>query len=310
MVMLMVKNLISLKELTTKDIENIIDKAIEIKKSPEKFYNALSHKTLAMIFQKTSTRTRVSFETGMTQLGGHAIYLDWRTTQFAMSEIKDEIRFMARCVDIVMARLIKNADLMEMAKYCTVPLINGLCEKYHPCQTLGDLMTVKEHLGKLKGLNLVYLGIANNVSNTLTVGCTKAGMNFTLCVPERHPISLDQELLDDAKKTGLYIEENNPKKAVKDADVVYTDSWVDMELFFNPKFEKEKERRMKTFMPYQLNAGLLKNSKALIMHDMPMHIGYEITRDVIESPKSIIFDQAENRLHIQKAIMLYLLGKI
>lgn len=306
----MVKQLLSLKELSPKEIEYIIDKGIEIKKNPEKFSNTLYGKTLAMIFQKTSTRTRVSFEAGMTQLGGHAIYLDWKTTQFTMSEIKDEIRYMARNVDAIMARVIKNSDLMEMAKYSSVPVINGCDEKYHPCQALGDIMTVKEHLGKLKGLKLVYLGIANNVSNSLSLACTKAGMQFVLCVPERHPISLDQELLDDVKKTGLYIEEKNPKKAVKNADVVYTDSWVDMELFFDPKFKEEKERRMKTYMPYQLNSELLKNTKALVMHDMPMHIGYEITRDMVESPKSIIFDQAENRLHIQKAIMLYLLGKI
>ena len=305
-----IKHLLTLKDFTPKEIEYIIDKGIEIKKNPEKFSDALAYKTLIMIFQKTSTRTRVSFETGMTQLGGHAIYLDWRTTQFIMSEIKDEIRVVSRYADIVMARLIKNKDLMEMAKFCTVPLINGLCEKYHPCQILGDLMTVKEKLGKLKGLKFTYLGIANNVSNSLTVGCTKTGMEFTLCAPERHTISLDQDLIDTAKKTGLYFEVKNPKQAVKDADVVYTDTWIDMELFFNPKFKEEKERRMKTFMPYQLNTELLKNSNALIMHDMPVHIGYEITRDLVESPKSIIFDQAENRLHIQKAIILYLLGKI
>jgi len=306
----MVKHLLTLKELEPKEIEYIINKGIEIKKNPERFSNALSNKTLAMIFQKTSTRTRVSFETGMTQLGGHAIYLDWRTTQFIISEIKDEIRFISRCVDIVMARLLKNSDLMEMAKYCSIPLINGLCEKYHPCQILGDLMTVKEKFRKLKGLKLVYFGIANNVSNTLTIGCTKTGMQFVLCAPKRHSISLDQDLINTAKKTDLYFEEKDPKKAVKDADIVYTDSWVDMELFLDPKFKEEKERRIKTLMPYQLNNNLLKNSKALIMHDMPIHIGYEITRDIVEDKRSIIFDQAENRLHIQKAIMLYLLNKI
>lgn len=306
----MVKHLITLKDLKPEEIKHIIDKGIEIKKNPENFSDSLIDKSLVMIFQKTSTRTRISFETGMTQLGGHAIYLDWRTTQFIMSEIKDEIRVVSRYANIVMARLLKNKDLMEMAKFCTVPLINGLCEKYHPCQILGDLMTVKEKLGKLEGLKLTYFGIGNNVSNSLTVGCTKTGMQFTLCAPDKHPISLDQDLLDTAKKTGLYFEEKDPKQAVKDADVVYADTWVDMELFLDPKFKEEKERRMKTFIPYQLNSELLKNSNSLIMHDMPIHIGYEITRDLVESPKSIIFDQAENRLHIQKAIMLYLLDRI
>jgi len=306
----MIKHLISLKELEPKEIEYIIDKAIEIKKNPEKFSHVLDEKTLAMLFQKTSTRTRVSFEVAMTQMGGHAIFLDWKTTQFIMSEIRDEIRYISRNVDIVMARLVKNADLMEMIKYSIVPVINGCCEKHHPCQALADLMTVKEHLGKLKGLKLTYFGIANNVSNSLSLGCTKTGIEFTLCVPEKHSISLDQELIDYIKETGLYFEEKDPRKAVKNADIIYTDSWIDMELFLDPKFKDEKERRLKTFMPYQLNNDLLKNSKALIMHDMPMHVGYEITRDIIESSKSIIFDQAENRLHIQKAIMLYLLGKI
>jgi ornithine carbamoyltransferase len=304
----MAKHLIALKDLKPEEIKHIIDRAIEIKKWPDKYSDYLDHKNLAIIFQKTSTRTHVSFESGMTQLGGHAIYLDWMKTQFIMSEIKDEIRAISRYVDIIMARLLKNKDLVEMARYSRVPVINGLNEKYHPCQILGDLMTLKEKFGKLEGLKLVYFGVANNISNSLTVGCLKTGMNFVLCSPERHQPSLDNEITQMAKKSKFYSEEKIPKKAVKNADVVYTDTWVDMELFFNPKFAKEKERRLRTFLPYQVNKKLLGNSKALIMHDMPMHVGYEITRDIIESKKSIIFDQAENRLHVQKAIMLYLLG--
>lgn len=299
-----------MKELDGKQIENLIDKAIEIKKNQQKYWGSLDHKTLAMIFQKTSTRTRVSFEVGMTQLGGHGIYLDWRTTQFVMSDIKDETKCLSRYVDIIMARLLRHADLEKMAEGSTVPVINGLCEKYHPCQSLGDIMTIKEHKGKLKGLKVVYLGIGNNVSNTLSLGCTRTGMQFTLCVPERNLPSVDQQLLDEVTASGLYKEEKDPKKAVEGADVVYTDTWVDMESFLDPTFEEEKKRRMKTFMPYQLNRKLVDGTNALIMHDMPIHKGYEIDEWSINTPNSIIFDQGENRLHIQKAIMLWLLGKI
>ncbi|MEM3555990.1 MAG: ornithine carbamoyltransferase [Candidatus Micrarchaeia archaeon] len=304
------QHLLTLKELDGKQIENLIDKAIEVKKNQKKWSNSLEDKTLAMVFQKTSTRTRVSFEVGMTQLGGHAIYLDWRTTQFTISDIRDETKCLSRFVDIIMARVLKHEDLQKMASASEVPVINGLCEKYHPCQSLGDLMTIKEHKGKLKGLKVVYLGIGNNVSNTLSLGCVRTGMRFTLCVPEMDPLCIDNELLNEVRRSGLYEEEKDPKKAVKDADVVYTDTWVNMEFFTDPKFEKEKERRIKTCMPYQLNRKLVEGTDALIMHDMPIHRGYEIDEWSIYSPNSIIFDQAENRLHIQKAIMLWLLGKI
>ena len=299
-----------MKELDGRQIESLIDKAIEIKKNQPKWWNSLDHKTLAMVFQKTSTRTRVSFEVGMTQLGGHAIYLDWRTTQFVMSDIKDESKCLSKFVDIIMARLLKHSELEKMASASEVPVINGLCEKYHPCQSLGDLMTIKEHRGKLKGLKVVYLGIGNNVSNTLSLGCIRTGAKFTLCAPEMDPLCLDNELLEELRKSGLYEEEKDPKKAVQGADVVYTDTWVNMEFFTDPKFEKEKERRMKTFMPYQLNRKLVEGTNALIMHDMPIHRGYEIDEWSIYAPNSVIFDQAEDRLHTQKAIMLWLLGKI
>ena len=301
------RDLLTLKELSSKEIDNIIDLGIKIKKNPEKHSTKLKDKSLAMIFQKTSTRTRISFEVAMTQLGGHAIYLDWRTTQFVMADIKDEAKVVSRYVDCIMARMLRHADLLELARGSEVPVINGLCEKYHPCQILGDLMTIKEKKGKLDGLKLVYFGIANNVSNTLTIGCTKVGMNFTLCAPEINPSSLDQQLLDDAKKTGLYEEEKDPKKAVKDADILYTDTWVDMEFFLDPKFQREKERRIVTLMPYQINKKLLENNNALIMHPLPAHRGFEIDDFAMDSPNSIIFDQAENRLHSQKAILLTLI---
>ncbi|MEM5847363.1 MAG: ornithine carbamoyltransferase [Candidatus Aenigmatarchaeota archaeon] len=302
------RDLLTLKDYTKEEIKYLIDKAIEIKRNPKKFSKSLEGKTLAMIFQKTSTRTRVSFEVAMTQMGGHAIYLDWRTTQFPIADIRDEARCIARYSDAIMARMLKHADLKLLADAAEVPVINGCCEKYHPCQILGDLLTIKEKKGKLEGLKLVYMGIANNISNSLTVGCTKVGMNFVLCSPERHPPSFDEEIIKEAKKTGLYFEEKDPRKAIKDADIIYTDTWIDMELFLDPKFKKEKERRIKTFAPYQVNKKLLElNPNVLVMHPLPAHRGLEIDDYTIESKNSIIFDQAENRLHIQKAILLELI---
>lgn len=309
----MAKNLLALKNLSSEEVVHIVDRAIELKERYKKGDRPelLKNMTLAMLFQKTSTRTRTSFEAGITQLGGHAIFLSWSSTQFQMAEIGDEARCIDRYSDIVMARLLKHSDLLKMAQVMRNPLINGLCEKYHPCQVLADLETMKEHLGELKGKKIVYLGIANNVSNSLTVGSIKSGMHFTLCTPERHPISLDEELLQWAKDSGRYEEELDPKKAVIDADILYTDSWVDMEFFLDPKFKEEKERRIKKLMPYQLGKGLLQlNKKALIMHDLPAHRGYEIDDYAMECDRSIVFDQAENRLHAQKAAMLWLLGKL
>lgn len=303
------RDLLSLKDYSSEEIRYLIDKGIEVKNNPEKYSKVLEEKTLTMIFQKTSTRTRLSFEAGMTQLGGHAIYLDWQKTQFIMADIKDETKCVSKYSDAIMARMLRHADLQQMAEGSEVPVINGLCEKYHPCQALGDLMTITEKKGKLKGLKLVYLGIGNNVSNSLTVGCTKMGMNFVLCVPEKHPASVDQELIEEAERTGLYTEEKDVRKAVKDADILYTDTWIDMELFLDPNFVKEKERRILTFLPYQVNRYLLDDGNAIFMHPLPVHRGFEVDNYIMDSPKSIVFDQAANRLHIQKAILLELIKK-
>lgn len=307
----MVRHLLNLKGLTGEEISFILDKAIELKGRYKKGDRPelLKNKTLIMLFQKSSTRTRLSFETGMTQLGGHAIFLDWKNTQFQLADIRDEAKCLARYGDMIMARLLHHDDIQKIADVSSVPVINALCEKYHPCQILSDLVTMKEKFGDLKGKKVVYLGIANNVSNSLSVGCTKMGMKFVLCAPERHSVSLDNDLLKQVKATGLYDEEKNPKKAVLDADVLYTDTWVDMEYFLDPRFEDEKQRRIKMFTPYQLGQKLVDLApRALIMHDLPAHRGYEIDDYAMAHSNSIIFDQAENRLHAQKAVMLWLLG--
>jgi ornithine carbamoyltransferase len=264
---------------------------------------------LAMIFQKTSTRTRTSFEVAMTQLGGHAIYMDWRTTNLVLADIRDETKYLSRNVDCIMARLFKHADLKTMAETSKVPVINGCDEKYHPCQAISDLMTIKEKKGRLAELKLVYIGVHNNVCNSLIEGCIKVGMEIITVTPMVNESSLDEELLEKAKRTGLYKTTKDVKGAVEDCDIVYTDTWVDMEFFLDPKFKEEKEKRIKLMMPYQVNKELLKGSDALIMHDMPIHRGYEITSDAVESPNSIIYDQSENRLYSAKGILLKLLGK-
>ena len=304
------KHFINFKNWEPQEIDFLIDKALEIKDQPAEYQTALEHLSLAMIFQKTSTRTRVSFEVAMEQLGGHAIYLDWLTTQFKLADIADEMKYLSRNVDCIVARLKKNSDLLKMARASHVPVINGCDEKYHPCQAIADLMTLKECKGSLKGLKLVYIGVHNNVCNSLIEACTMTGMQILTVTPIIHEPARDTELLERATRTGRYNSTLDAKKAVKDADAVYTDSWVDMELFLNPNFKDEKERRIKLMMPYQINQDLLKESKALIMHDMPIHRGYEIDAETIDVPNSIIFQQAENRLHSEKAILLNLLNKL
>jgi ornithine carbamoyltransferase len=196
-----------------------------------------------------------------------------------------------------------------MAAASRVPVINGCDEKYHPSQAIADLITVREKMGKLKGVKLVYVGIHNNVCNSLVEGCTKTGVKLTTVTPIFNEPSRDTELLDSARKTGLWETVSDVRQAVKDADFVYTDTWVDMEFFTDPKFAVEKEKRIKLMISYQINMELLKNSRAYVMHDMPIHRGYEITADVITSPNSVIYEQSENRLYSAKTILLKLLGK-
>ena len=312
------RHLISLKEQSANDIREILDIAATLKKKYKagKPTPLLSGKTLLMLFQKPSTRTRISFEAGMTELGGHAIYLDAGKTQFPLAEFKDEIRATMRFGDILMMRSMRSEDVACAASFDQVPVIDGCSEKYHPCQALGDILTMAERSGGLKKVKkIAWLGIKNNVSNTLKLACAKLGIEVAIAAPEADPDSIDAELNAMAKKTGKVAKTLKLKDALKDAQYVHTDTWMNVEFFDKGKpksqFEKEYKRRMKRFVPYQLNAALIKKyaPRAGIMHCMPMHVGYEITRDAIEHPNSVIFDQAENRKHVQKAIVVWLLGK-
>ena len=301
-------HLINFKELSGQELDALVDLGVEVKHNPKKYRKAFEGKSAALIFQKTSTRTRVAFEVAMTQLGGHGLFIDWRTTNFTLADISDEVQYLSRNVDCIMARLLYNADLMKMADASRVPVINGCDEKYHPTQALADLITIKEKKGTLKGAKLVYIGVHNNVCNSLIEGCTKTGAKLTTVTPIFNEAARDDKLLAEAKKTGLWQSTLDAKKAVKDADFVYTDTWIDMEFFTDPKFAAEKEKRIKLMMPYQINAELLKDSNAYIMHDMPIHRGYEISAETIENPKTVIYEQAENRLYAAKAILLKLMG--
>lgn len=305
----MVKHLLSMQDLSPNEIEAILDEAEGLKEKLRRGepHELLQGKTLGMIFEKPSLRTRVTFETGMTQLGGHAIYLAPADIQLGKREsVPDAARNLSRWVDAVMARLFKHDIIVELARHSSVPVINGLTDLHHPCQTLGDLLTIREHKGKLRGLKLAWVGDGNNVCNSLLLGCTLVGMNISAVCPHGYEpdASVVKQAKKNAEKSGAKLELlTNPKKAVAGADVIYTDVWVSMGQ------EKEAKRRMRAFKGYQVNAQLLKLAKpnAIVMHCLPAHRGQEITDEVIDGPRSVVLDQAENRMHAQKALLVSLL---
>lgn len=312
------RHFISLKEQTKEDLLEILEmaKKLKAKRNTGELTNYLSNKTLVMLFQKTSTRTRLSFEAGMTELGGHGIFLDSRTSQLSLTDFGDEIQAIMRFGQVLMFRPFKAADVIKAASYNRVPVIDACSEKYHPAQALSDLLTMAEKSGGIENVKkITWLGVENNVSNTLMLACAKLGIKVAIAAPEANIQSIDPELNAMAEATGNVMRTTNLEEALKDADYVHTDTWMDMEFFENgqvkPSFQAEYERRKATFMPFQLNANLINTyaPKAKIMHCMPCHIGYEISRDAVDHSSSIIFDQAENRLHMQKAMIMWLLEK-
>ena len=302
-------HLLTLKDLSSQEINEFVNNSLEIKKNPQNYGNTLEGKSLAMIFQKTSTRTRLSFEVAMTQLGGHSAYMDWRNTNLVLADLDDETRSISGYANGIMARVLKNSDLILMANASNVPVINGCDERYHPCQIIADLVTIKEKKGFLKGLKLAYIGVHNNICNSLIIGCIKTGIKITTITPIVNEKSIDTKIVDIAKETDLYENTLDYKSAIKECDIIYTDTWVDMEFFLDPKFKKEKEKRVNLMLPYQINKKLLKeNNHALIMHDMPIHRGFEISDEIINHPNSLIYQQSDNRLYSAKAILKKLLG--
>lgn len=309
--MLKGKDMLSIHDLSVDDVQEILELAKELKAKQKAGieHHLLKGKTLGMIFEKSSTRTRVSFETGMYQLGGQALFLSNRDLQLGRGEpIKDTARVLSRYLDGIMIRTFGHDRVVEMAKYASIPVINALTDLLHPCQVLTDLLTIQEHKGKnLKGLKMAYVGDGNNMTNSYMYGCAKAGMTFVAATPEdyRPDEQVTKNAIEDAKATGASITlVTDPKEAVKDADIVVTDTWASMGQ------EAEHDMRKKIFAPYQVNKELLQGAdkRVIVMHCLPAYRGEEITEDVFEANADVIFDEAENRLHTQKAIMALTMG--
>ena len=294
------KHLLSLLTTTPQEIEELLNLADQLKYETK---NGIAHKrlkgqTLGMIFQKSSTRTRVSFETGMYQLGGQALFLSNRDLQIGRGEpIEDTARVLSRYLDGIMIRTFAQSEVENLAKYGSIPIINGLTDFCHPCQVLADLMTIRERKGSFKGLKMTFVGDGNNMANSLMVGAIKTGMKFAIACPAGY--EPDAELVKWAKANGEFEMTADVAAAAKDADVLYTDVWASMGQ------EEEKAKREKAFAGFQVNADVMKaaHKDAMVLHCLPAHRGEEITADVFEAHADEIFDEAENRLHAQKAVM-------
>jgi len=306
----MKRDLISIKDLSQDEIKHIFDLTDRLKTDPKAIGMPLVGKSMAMIFQKPSNRTRVSFEVGMTQLGGHAIYLGPDTIKLGERETTSDIaKTLARYLDIIVARVFAHQDVIDLANHSTIPVVNGLSDLSHPCQALADAYTIREKAGKFGGVKLTFVGDGNNVVNSLLYTAGKIGLDFSIATPKGY--EPDKEIFNQAlgfaKKTGAKITlYNNPEEAVKGADFIYTDVWASMGQ------EKEALKRKKVFKNFSVDTKLVSFAKkdCKIMHCLPAHRGEEITDEVIDSKNSIVFDEAENRLHVQKAILIWLLVEI
>jgi ornithine carbamoyltransferase len=297
-------DVLTLDELESKEINNIIDLAIDLKKQQKKGKEKplLQNKTLAMIFEKPSTRTRVSFETGIFQLGGHALTLSANDLQLSRGEsIEDTAKTLSRYVNVIMARVYDHKSLETLAKNASIPVINGLSDSFHPCQTLADFMTIKEHKKNLKKIKIAWIGDGNNVCNSLILGCAKLKIKLSVAVPDGY--EPDFEVVKIGKDAGILQVSDNPELAVKDADVIMTDTFVSI--------HNTNSDRIKKFLPkFQVNQSLMIKSKkdTIFMHCLPAKREQEVTSDVIDGPQSVVWDEAENRLHVQKALLVHLLG--
>jgi ornithine carbamoyltransferase len=304
-----VNDLVSIEKLDASDVKVILERARDIKSNPDNYRSALKGQTLAMVFQKPSLRTRVTFETGMTQLGGHAIYISPTDAGLGTREsVPDIARNLERWVDGIMARVFGQKIVVELAEHSKVPVINALSDDYHPCQALGDAFTLSEHFDSLKGLKLAYIGDGNNMTHSLMLVAARTGMNISVATPKGYEpnAAITERARNSAKEAGTTVElGTDPKAAVKDADAVYTDVWASMGQ------ESEAADRDKIFRPFQVNEDLMATAKpnAKFMHCLPAHRGDEVTDGVADSKTSVMFDQAENRLHIQKSIMTLLMAR-
>lgn len=300
------KHFLKLLDCTTEEIYELLDLAATMKQYVKegKEHHFLKGKTLGMIFEKSSTRTRISFETGMYQLGGHALFISARDSQIGRGEpTQDTARVMSRMLDGIMIRTFEQKEVEMLAEYGSIPIINGLTDLCHPCQVMADLLTIREHKGKLEGLTMCYIGDGNNMANSLIVGCLKVGMSVAIACPDDY--QPDKEVLDFAAQYGDKFQmTNKPLEAAKDADVVITDVWASMGQ------EGEAEKRKKAFHGYQINDEVMAQAHedAMVLHCLPAHREEEITTKVFEAHANEIFEEAENRLHAQKAVMVKLMA--
>lgn len=306
------RDFLTIRDFSVGEIATILDVARKLKKKQKEGedHRYLKGKTLGMIFHKASTRTRVSFEVGFWQLGGHPIYLNEAATQMGRGEeVRDTARVLSRFVDGIMIRTFGHEIVEELAKYADIPVINGLTDAFHPCQAMTDIFTFMEYKGNIKGRKMVYVGDGNNMTHSLMFACAKTGVNFVSASPKGYqpdPLIV-KEAEQMGEETGCTIEVmEDPMKAAKNADVLYTDVWASMGM------EQEQSIRQEDLAEYQINKYMLKEARpdAIVMHCLPAHRGEEITDDVMEGKQSVIFDQAENRLHVQKAIMALLMSDV
>ncbi len=305
----MQKDFLSIRDLSVYEFGQMLDLADEVKKHPDKYRKALKHKILAMIFQKPSLRTRMTFEAGMLRLGGEAIYLAPSDIQMGSREGAHDIgKNLERWVDGIMLRTFGHSIAVDLAASCRIPVINALTDLSHPCQAMADFQTLREHKGALPGLKLAYVGDGNNVCHSLMLAAARGGTRMAVATPAGYEPNPDVVRLarEDGRDTGFTLTlTNSAEEAVSGADAVYTDVWASMGQ------EAEKEKRAKIFAPYQVNGRLMAHAKkdTLFMHCLPAHRGDEVTDEVIDSPNSVVYDEAENRLHAQKAILISLMGE-
>jgi len=303
------RHFLCLDDLTIEEQREVLALASALKKNPDAYRTRLAGKTLGMIFQKKSTRTRVSFEVGISQLGGTGLFLSASDIQIGRGEtIADTARVLSRYVDLVMARVYGHDTLEEMARYATIPVINGLSDTLHPCQVLADLQTIREHFGRTEGLKLAYIGDGNNMAHSLMLGCARAGMSVAVAAPagyEPDAVWVDKARAHAAALGGEVVVTTDPREAVVGAHAVYPDVWASMGQ------EAEAQERLQKFQGFEVDQALMDRAEddAIFMHCLPAHRGEEVSAEVCDGPQSVIFDEAENRLHAQKALMLLLMGQ-
>jgi ornithine carbamoyltransferase len=299
------RSFLTLADLSRDEMGRLLDGGLEVKRDPGRFAGALAGRSVALLFQKTSTRTRVSFEVGVAEMGGQALYLDWRTSNFTLADLEDEIRVLSRYCDLIMARVYDQADLELMREHSEVPIINGLSDLYHPCQGLADYMTLREYFGELEGLKIAYVGDGNNVCHTLIHGAAKVGMRISVAYPKGY--SPDARVVTAAREAGAEVHlTSSPAEAVAGADAIYTDTWISM------GDEAERDKRLAAFRGFQVDEALLAQAPdhAVVLHCLPAHRGYEISSPVLDAPRAVVFDQAENRKHAQKFLMAWMMETV